>query len=208
MKNRIRESFPRIIENKLIEEIAEQGILKCISEGELLITAGQYITHAPLILRGTIKVSRVNTNGEEVFLYYLQKGDTCADTLQCCFTNQKSQINAVSEEDSEVILVDLRMVNLWSSQYKSWKEFVMLSFKDKFNQVLEALDAIAFQKIDERLLSYLNEKKKVLKTRQLHITHQDIAYDLHTSREVISRMLKALEKTGSVKLGRNRIEIL
>lgn len=208
MKTQIREAFPRIIENKLVEEIAEQGSLKHIEEGEQLITAGQYITHAPLILSGTIKVSRVNSSGEEVFLYYLQKGDTCADTLQCCFTNQKSQINAIAEEDTELILVDLRMVNLWSSHYKSWKEFVMLSFKDKFNQILEALDAIAFQKIDERLLNYLNEKKEVLHTTHLHITHQDIAYDLNTSREVVSRLLKALEKKGIVKLGRNRIQIL
>lgn len=208
MRQKIREAFPRITENQLIDEIAVQAVHKEYIEGESVIKVGEYITSVPLILSGTVKISRINDNGQEVFLYYLKKGDTCADTLQCCFANQKSNVSAVAEENTALLLVDIRMVNLWSSKYKSWKEFVMLSFKDKFNQLLEALDAIAFQKIDERLLAYLKERQNILQTSELHITHQDIAYDLNTSREVISRLLKSLENTNQVKLGRNRITIL
>ncbi len=208
MKAKIRKAFPRITENALIDEIATEGVFKEFAEGETLISVGDYITNVPLVLSGVIKVSRINDEGKEVFLYYLQSGDTCADTLQCCFTNQKSQISAVAEDDTEVVLVTLRQVNYWSSKYKSWKEFVMLSFKDKFNQLLEALDSIAFQKIDERLLNYLREKQQIHNSAELHLTHQDIAHDLNTSREVISRLLKALENDEVIKLGRNRIKIL
>ncbi len=208
MRAKIRKAFPRITENALIDEIVNEGTYREFEEGTSIIKVGDYITNVPLVLSGIIKVSRINEEGKEVFLYYLQSGDTCADTLQCCFTNQKSQINAVAEDHSEVILVNIRQVNYWSSKYKSWKEFVMLSFKDKFNQLLEALDSIAFQKIDERLLAYLKEKQALHQAKELHITHQDIANDLNTSREVISRLLKSLENDGMLKLGRNRIKIL
>lgn len=208
MKTKIRKAFPRITENALIDEIETKGVYREFEEGENIIKVGDYITTVPLVLSGIIKVSRINEEGKEVFLYYLKKGDTCADTLQCCFTNQKSQISAVAEDSTTVLLVNIRQVNYWASKYKSWKEFVMLSFKDKFNQLLEALDAIAFQKIDERLLAYLKEKQEVLSVNELHITHQEIAHDLNTSREVISRLLKALEIEGQLKLGRNRIQII
>lgn len=207
-QQQIKNAFPRITEMDLLNEITEQGVARHFKEGESLIEIGQYVSAAPLILSGTVKVSRVNEKGQEAFLYYLQQGDTCADTLQCCFTHQKSHINATAVEDTHLLFVDTRLINLWSSKYQSWKEFMMLSFKDKFNQLLETIDAIAFQKIDERLLRYLQEKKEVLQTAELQITHQEIAYDLTTSREVISRLLKTLEKSGMVKLGRNRIKLL
>lgn len=208
MKQEIRRNFPRITENALIEEIAEQGILKKFEAGENIITVGEYINVIPLFLSGSVKVSRINNEGEEIFLYYLQEGDTCADTLQCCFTNKKSRVNVEAVTSGKFLLVDIRAVNLWASNYKSWNQFIMLSFKDKFNQLLETIDAIAFQKIDERLLSYLKEKQQVLNTTEIAITHQDIAYDLNTSREVISRLLKTMEKKNLVALGRNRIQIL
>lgn len=208
MKQEIRRNFPRITENALIEEIAEQGILKKFEAGENIITVGEYINVIPLFLSGSVKVSRINNEGEEIFLYYLQEGDTCADTLQCCFTNKKSRVNVEAVTSGKFLLVDIRAVNLWASNYKSWNQFIMLSFKDKFNQLLETIDAIAFQKIDERLLSYLKEKQQVLNTTEVAITHQDIAYDLNTSREVISRLLKTMEKKNLVALGRNRIQIL
>ncbi|PVX52133.1 CRP/FNR family transcriptional regulator [Balneicella halophila] len=208
MKTKIRKALPGITEIALLDEIAKEGIYRVFSEGDNIINVGDYITFAPLVLSGNIRVSRINEDGKEVFLYYLKQGDTCADTLQCCYTNKKSQINAIAEEETEVILVSILNVNSWSSKYKSWKEFVMLSFKEKFNQLLEALDSIAFQKVDERLLSYLKKKEEMSNDSQIQITHHEIARDLNTSREVISRLLKALESKGLVQLGRNSIKML
>lgn len=208
LKQQIRKKFPRITENALIDAIVENGVLKEFEEGQNLITVGEYINTVPLILDGTVKVSRVNSEGEEVFLYYLKEGDTCADTLQCCFTNQTSQVSVVAVTSGAFLSVSIRDVNFWSSNYKSWNQFIMLSFKEKFNQLLETIDAIAFQKIDERLLTYLKEKQEILGISQIAITHQDIAYDLNTSREVVSRLLKSLEKKGILRLGRNKINIL
>lgn len=208
IKQQIRKIFPRITENALIDEIAKLGVLKNFEAEENIITIEDYITHIPLFLSGTVKVSRINSHGEEVFLYYLKEGDTCADTLQCCFTNQKSQVNVRAVTAGSFLTVNIREVNLWASNYKSWNQFIMLSFKSKFNQLLETIDAIAFQKIDERLLNYLKEKQQILGVDEILITHQNIAYDLNTSREVISRLLKTLEKKKIVQLGRNRIQIL
>lgn len=208
MEQKIKNVFTRITENDLIAEMVNQGTFRVFEEGEELIVSGEYITGTPLVLEGTVKVSRINEKGEEVFLYYLQAGETCADSLQCCFTNERSHVTAVAEERTEVIIIDIRLVNQWSTDYKSWKEFLLLAFKNKFKSLLETIDAIAFQKIDERLISYLKEKQEVLNTSELQITHQEIAYDLNTSREVISRLLKTLENNGEVALGRNRIVLL
>lgn len=206
--NDFKDVFPQLLDKDLINEILALGVYKSLKQNDVLIARGEYIRSVPLVISGTLKVYRVSDEGKEIFLYYLTAGDTCADSIQCCFTNRKSQVKAIAEEDSEVIMVSISDINRWTATYKSWKEFIMLSFKEKFSQLLETLDAIAFQKMDERLLLYLQEKQKVWGKTEMQLTHQEIATDLNTSREVISRLLKTLENEEKVVLGRNRITLL
>lgn len=204
----LRQMIPAIADMRLLEAIAEQGRLQQIEAGVELMQPGQYMNSVPIIVKGSIKVLRPDADGKEVFLYYLNPGETCALSLTCCNANLPSEIRAVAEEDTTLISVPLRAHNDWTREFSQWKEFVALTYQNRFQEMLRAIDDIAFKNMDERLLSYLRTKVSQLKMTTLEITHKDIANELGTSREVISRLLKKLEKSGTVKLGRNKVEVI
>jgi len=200
--------IPAIADLRLLEAIAEKGQLQHIEAGEELMKPGQYMNSVPIIVKGSIKVLRPDRDGKEVFLYYLNPGETCALSLTCCNANLPSEIRAVAEEDTTLITVPLRSHNDWTREFSQWKEFVALTYQNRFQEMLRAIDDIAFKNMDERLLSYLRAKVSQLKTTTLDVSHQDIANELGTSREVISRLLKKLEKSDLVRLGRHEVEVL
>jgi CRP/FNR family transcriptional regulator len=204
----LQANYGSLFEKELLEEIAAVGLYKEIAEGEELIDYGQYIKSMPLLLNGVIKILRQDSDGDELLLYYLERGETCAMTLSCCLGQTKSQIKAISETKSEVVLIPVQKMEEWTSKYRSWRNFVFESYHSRLIEMLEAIDSIAFMKMDERLLKYLQDKVKLTGSNILSNTHQEIAYDLHTSRVVVSRLLKKLENIGKIKLYRNQIELL
>jgi CRP/FNR family transcriptional regulator len=201
-------NYPQIAERELQEEIVAVGKIMQFRAGETIMDYGAYIRMIPLIIKGSIKVQRENEDGQELFLYYLQPGETCTMTFTCCMMNKRSVIKTIAEEDTEFIGIPMRYMDPWMSKYQSWKNFVMLSYDNKMAELVETIDEIAFKKMDERLLNYLEKKVQATNSNLIQATHQEIAYDLNASREAISRLLKQLEKEGQVKLGRNKIEVL
>lgn len=204
----LRQHYPQIAEKGLQEEIAQIGQVFHYRAGEVIMDYGSYIKLMPLVIEGSIKVSRETENGQELFLYYLTSGSTCTMTFSCCMQSKKSQIRAVAEEDTTFIGIPTQFLDLWMSQYQSWKNFVMQAYDNKFYELIQTIDNIAFKKMDERLIVYLENKAEATQNKVLHATHQEIAYDLNASREAISRLLKKLENEGQVQLGRNKIELL
>ncbi len=168
---------------------------------------GDAFSHVPLLLEGSIMILREDKEGRELFLYYLQEGETCAVSLNSCMVGGVSEIKAIAETDLEVLFIPIRFLETWMEEYPCWKHFIMSTYRKRFEELLLTIDSIAFQKMDERVLQYLQEKSIALNTNQIETTHQKIADDLHSTREVISRLLKQMEKKSLVKLGRNLIEI-
>jgi CRP/FNR family transcriptional regulator len=208
MIQELKESYGHLFEQALLEEIGRVGTFKEVSEGFQLMDIGQYIKSMPLLVSGAIKILRDDDDGDELLLYFLERGDTCAMTLTCCLGETKSEIRAIAETDAKLIMVPIQKMEEWTSKYKSWRDFVFKSYHGRMMEMLDTIDSIAFMKMDERLIKYLRDKAKVSGSKTIHTTHQDMAYDLHTSRVVVSRLLKTLENQGRVKLGRNMIEIL
>lgn len=204
----LRKQFGHLFEEELLEEIKKIGVLKEISEGELLMDIGNYVTAMPLLISGAIKVMREDDDGDELLLYFLERGNTCAMTLSCCLGQKKSEIRAVAETDTKLIMITVQKMEEWTSKYKSWRNFVFNSYQNRLDEMLETIDNIAFKNMDERLWNYLQEKVRIGKSTNISKTHQEIAYDLHTSRVVISRLLKTLENKGKIKLQRNAIEVI
>jgi CRP/FNR family transcriptional regulator len=169
---------------------------------------GQYIKNTVLILSGSIKIYRQDENGGEFFMYYLQPGQACAISMICATKNEQSQIMAKVVEDVELVMVPLSLMDKWMMQHRSWYEFVIGTYRSRFEEVLEVVDSIAFRAMDERLEFYLKRHKDACGCLDLKLSHQEIADELNTSREVISRLLKKLEQRGTLKLHRNHIEIL
>lgn len=204
----LRENFSAFFEEALLQEINESGVYKDIPEGELLMDIGTYVTAMPLLISGAIKVMREDNDGDELLLYFLERGDTCAMTLSCCLGQKKSEVRAVAETNTQLIMVPIQKMEEWTSNYKSWRNFVFNSYHQRLNEMLETIDSIAFLNMDERLWKYLKEKMRITKDETIYTTHQEIAYDLHTSRVVISRLLKTLENKGKIALQRNAIKLV
>ncbi len=201
----IHDSIGYLLEDELIQEINRVGQIRTTTIDEILINVGDAMTSIPIILSGSIKISRENDNGDELLLYYIEGGDTCAMTLQCCVRQMKSEIRATSMEDSVLLMLPTEMMELWMHKYKSWREYILQSYHVRLTELMETIDAIAFMRLDERLLKYLTDQAKLLGSLEIHHTHQQIAEDLHSSRVVISRLLKQLEIKGIIILKRNKI---
>lgn len=201
----LNDAYGFLFEEALIEEIVESGVLKIAKEGEIIMDINDYITSMPLLLEGAIKILREDKDGNELLLYFLERGDTCALTLSCCLGQTRSEIRAVAERDTKYIMVPVAKIEEWTAKYKSWRNFVFESYHSRLTEMLETIDTIAFMNMDERLLRYLQDKAKINQSEALQVTHQQIAYDLNTSRVVISRLLKRLEMEKKILLQRNQI---
>lgn len=208
IENNLTTHFGYLFEENLISEIKKIGIHKTISKDQGIIEIGDYIKFMPLLLKGAIKILREDNDGDELVLYYLEKGDTCAMTLSCCLGQTKSKIRAIAETDVELIMIPKEKMGEWLGQYKTWQAFILQSYYNRMDELLDAVDTIAFLKMDERLFKYLKDKAMVTNDDVIYTTHQHISDDLHTSRVVISRLLKKLEKEQKIKLFRNSIKVL
>ncbi len=206
--NYIRTEYPQLAEKSLQEEIAAVGRVITFKSGEIILDIGSYIKSMPLIISGLIKAVREDSDGNEIFLYYLSNGETCSMSFTCCLMNKKSEIRTIAEEDTILIAIPSKYMDEWMSKHASWRNWVMKSYELRMQELLKTIDSIAFQKMDERLLAYLQHKAQKLHTTILHTTHQEIAYDLNASREAVSRLLKQLEIEKKVILGRNKIEMI
>jgi CRP/FNR family transcriptional regulator len=191
----------------LREEIISLGKVVEVGPNVELIRAGQQIMSTMLVLDGRIKVYREDEDGNEFLMYYLEPGSACAFSIMCALNNEKSQITAMTETDTTIVSIPFDATARWMSQYPSWDVFVLKNYRNRFEELLNTLDHIAFRSMDERLLFYLKGKIEGGGS-EIHISHQEIARDLNSAREVISRLLKKLEQRGVVQLERNLIRVV
>jgi CRP/FNR family transcriptional regulator len=202
------DSFQLLFEPDLLREIESHGILLQVKEGDVILDIGQTVHTMPILLSGTLKISRLDEDGNELLLYYINPLESCAMTFTCCMQSYPSEIRAVAEEDSEILTIPISVMDSWLVKYPSWKAYVMKTIRSRFAELLQSIDQIAFQNLDERLIHYLKEKSKASGSTLINLSHEQIAKELASSRVVISRLLKKLENTGRVLLYRNQIKLL
>lgn len=210
MHNNIDSTTNRInifSEPQLVNEINKYGRLKSCEKDETLINPGDEILYVPIVLKGCIRIIRSDEDGNEVFLYHLYPGQTCAMSITCCQAGKKSLIKAIAEDHTEVIQIPVNLTSDWY-KYPEWKAYISNNYNNRFAELMQVIDLIAFNNMDKQLLHYIEERCKALNTKTLEITHQQIADELHTHREAISRLLRTMEQKKLVKLGRNSIELL
>jgi len=194
-----------VLEDALLNEMAAVAKLRETATDEIIVNVGDHLQMIPIVIEGSIKISREKEDGEEILLYYIEGGDTCAMSLQCCTRKIDSQIKATSMEPSLLLMFPSEYMERWLDQYKTWRQFIMDSYHTRMLELMESIDAIAFMNLDQRLLKYLSDQAKILGSLEIHLTHQQVADDLHSSRVVISRLLKQLETKGEIKLAPNKI---
>jgi CRP/FNR family transcriptional regulator len=208
VKAQLKEKFSAILDQEIIDEILKIGRFETFQKNDIIIDINQQLKYIPLLLSGTIKILREDTDGNDLLIYFLETGETCTMSLTCCMGDTKSKIRAVAETNSSLVLIPVENIQTWFHSNHSWRNFILESYQTRFNEMLETIDNIAFLKMDQRLHNYLLNKASLSNTKTIIVKHQDIAEDLHTSRVVISRLLKQLENENKIKLSRNKIELL
>ncbi|CAN5329976.1 Crp/Fnr family transcriptional regulator [soil metagenome] len=204
----ITEQFKQIFEPGLLKEFEEKAKHLSAKEGDIILDIGQTVRVVPIVLSGTLKISRMDDNGHELLLYYVSPKESCAMTFTCCMQQFPSEVKATAEDDVEFLAIPISIMDEWMMKYPTWKSFVMKTIRVRFNELLKTIDQIAFQKLDERLIHYLKEKSKATGSLLINLSHEQIANELASSREVISRLLKKLENDKKILLYRNQIKLL
>lgn len=197
-----------IFEPQLIQEIQQFGIFQSFKEGDLIMDYGKYVRMMPIVLKGTVKVYRLDEKENEILLYYLSSNESCSMAYSCCLEAKKSEVKAVAEDNVELIAIPHVKLDDWLCAYPSWKNYIMRSFNERFIELLKSIESIAFHKLDERLIGYLKEKQRLSGSSVIKASHGLIADELATSRVVISRLLKQLENDKKIILYRNEIKLL
>jgi CRP/FNR family transcriptional regulator len=200
--------YSSLFEPALLAEIEEKSMVFSAVAGQELIKTGQPIKVVPMVISGTLKVSRINEEGQELLLYYVRKGEGCAMTFSCGLMSKPSQVDGTAEEDLTMLCIPVNVMEELMQKYSSWKRFLMSTIVNEFIDVIKSLDDVTFKRMDERLVSYLKEKSRITESSLINLSHQQIADEMGTNRVVISRLLKKLETSKRVLLYRNQIKLL
>ena len=200
--------FSSVFEPELLADLEAKSMIMQVKGGETMLNPGQTIRAVPIVLSGIFKVSRINEEGQELLLYYVKEGESCAMTFTCCMMAHSSVIKGSAEEDSELLCIPVEVMDEWMIKYRTWKRFVMTTILNRFTEVLKSIDEVAFKKLDDRLVNYLKEKSKATGSSLINLSHQQIADELGTNRVVISRLLKRLELDKKLLLYRNQVRLM
>ena len=188
-----------------LEKISEEVDFE---EGDVLMRSGQYFKNSLLILDGRVKLYREGDDGEEFFLYYLERGSACALSMICATKNETSAIKAKAMSPVKALAIPIQYMDGLMKDYRQWYYFVLETYRARFEELLEVIDQVAFHSMDEKLEFYLKRQFESYGGHKITVTHQEIAEDLNSSREVISRLLKKMESQKKISVSRNEISRL
>ena len=197
-----------IFQSDLVKEIENSGNLKHFEAGETIVNMDSYIKHIPVVISGSIKVIRTEEDGREILLYYLTPGESCIVSILSGMKNETSKIKAIVEEDADIMLIPADKAKEWVKKYPDWTEFIFDLYQKRFEELLDVVNSVAFQKIDTRLLHLIKQKTQLYNSKEISVTHQQLADELGITREATSRVLKQMEKDHLLILSRNKIELL
>ncbi|WP_313500589.1 Crp/Fnr family transcriptional regulator [Kaistella carnis] len=197
-----------IFQSDLVKEIEDSGNLKHFEAGETIVNMDSYIKHIPVVISGSIKVIRTEEDGREILLYYLTPGESCIVSILAGMKNETSKIKAIVEEDADIMLIPAYKAKEWVKKYPDWTEFIFDLYQKRFEELLDVVNSVAFQKIDTRLLHLIKQKTQLYNSKEISVTHQQLADELGITREATSRVLKQMEKDHLLILSRNKIELL
>jgi CRP/FNR family transcriptional regulator len=197
----------KIFHGLLNDEVKLSGQIKSFPANTIIISEDSYIKSIPIVLKGSIRVMRTDDDGKEILLYYIRPGESCIMSFLGGIHHETSKVKAIAEEDVEILMIPLEKASEWIKEYPEWTDFIFKLYHKRFEELLGVVNAVAFQKLDTRLLQLLEQKASLHNNKEIAITHQQLADEMGTSREAVSRILKQMENSNLIKLGRNKIII-
>jgi len=197
-----------IFHSLLSEEVYRSGQVKTFAAGSIIVNINAYIRSIPIVLSGSMKVIKTDDDGQEILLYYIKPGESCIMSFLAGIHHDTSKIKAVVEEDAEILLIPVEKASAWIREFPEWTDFIFALYQKRFEELLEVVNAVAFQKLDSRLLQLLQQKSSLFHSKDITVTHQQLADELGTTREAVSRVLKQMENSKLVTLSRNKISLI
>lgn len=194
--------------SELIDKLSGYGTIKIFSQGDVILNENAYIKSIPIVMNGSIRVMRTDNEGREILLYYITPGESCIMSFLGGIHGDTSKVKALAEEDTSILFIPIDKVSQLIKEYPQWLDYIFRLYHKRFEELLEVVNAIAFKKLDERLLGYIKRKCELTQSHTLYVTHEQLANELGTARVVVSRLLKQMEDEGLVTLGRNKISLL
>jgi CRP/FNR family transcriptional regulator len=192
----------------LQNEVHSFGQVRSFPAGSVILNENNYIQLIPIVLKGSLRVMRTDENGREMLLYYIQPGESCIMSFLGGIHHETSKVSAVVEEDAEILFIPVEKAGDWVKEFPEWTDFIFRLYHKRFEELLSVVNAVAFQKLDDRIFHLLQQKSKLFQSKEIKITHQQLADELGSTREVISRLVKQMENEGLVKLSRNKIILM
>lgn len=193
---------------ELIQKLHEFCTVKTFKPGDVILSEDAYIRSIPIVAKGSMRIMRTEDDGREILLYYLTPGDSCIMSFLGGLHHETSKLRAEVEEEAEIYFLPIEKVNLFIKEYPQWLDYIFRLYHKRFEELLEVVNAVAFKKVDERLLLLLKKKADLTGSKELSVSHEQLANELATARVVVSRLLKQLEESGALKLGRNKITLV
>lgn len=201
-------SANKLFTSLLNEEVYKSGNIKLFPAGSVILNFNAYIRSIPIVLSGSIRVVKTDIDGREMLLYYIKPGESCIMSFLAGIHQDTSKVKAIVEEDAEILQIPVENAGKWIREFPEWADFIFSLYQKRFEELLEVVNAVAFQKLDARLLHLLKQKAALFNTKEISVTHQQLADELGTSREAVSRILKQMENAGLISLSRNKISLL
>jgi CRP/FNR family transcriptional regulator len=193
---------------RIQEKLNEHGIAKSFGAGDVILNENAYIQAIPIVTKGSIRVLRTEPDGREILLYYIIAGESCIMSFLGGMHQDTSKIKAIAEEETDILFLPIDKVSTMIREFPEWLDYIFKLYHKRFEELLEVVNAIAFKKMDERLLDFLHKKSKLTNSNSLHVTHEQIANELGTVRVVVTRLLKQLADEGIIVQERNKITLL
>jgi CRP/FNR family transcriptional regulator len=193
---------------RITEKLMGMGITKSFAEGDVIINENSFVKAIPIVTNGSVRVMRTDEDGREILLYYIKAGESCIMSFLGGMHHDTSKVKAVAEEQTDILFIPSDRVNALIAEFPEWLDYIFRLYHKRFEELLEVVNAVAFKKLDERLLIFLKRKTVLTNNQNIHITHEQLSNELGTARVVVSRLLKQMEDDGLVKLSRNKITLL
>lgn len=197
-----------LFKSLLKNEVHSFGIVKSFPAGSIILDENSYIQLIPIVLKGSLRVMRTDEDDHEILLYYIKPGESCIMSFLGGIHNETSKVQAIAEEDVELLLIPVSKAGEWVKEFPEWTDFIFKLYHKRFEELLSVVNAVAFQRLDDRLLHLLRQKAQLHHSNEIKITHQQLADELGSTREVVSRVVKQMENNGLVKLARNNIHLV
>jgi CRP/FNR family transcriptional regulator, anaerobic regulatory protein len=199
---------PIPISHELREKLSSYGSSRTFTEGDIILNENAYIRSIPIVIKGNIRVMRMDEDGREILLYYIKPGESCIMSFLGGIHHESSKVKAIADEETEILFIPVDKVTLLIKEYPEWLDYIFRLYHKRFEELLEVVNAIAFKNLDERLMDYIRRKSELTQNKTLILTHDQLASEMGTSRVVVSRLLKQLESNGNLSLGRNKITLI